>query len=161
MLQPAVGCERRLSRSPIPSGRTCAGLPSLCTGSFILSERYPIMRAYRETNQGGNMAKPFVERARRFPVSRKSELRLDEHRFKGLIQNISEKGVFVVSNYDLEVGMEIWIKVELAPGLPFEGKLRVRHFDEGRFGAEIIEADPQSRSNWKQFLETNYPRQSE
>lgn len=107
------------------------------------------------------MAKRFVERARRFQVSRKGELRLDEQRFKGLIQNISQKGMFVVSNYDLEVGMELWIKVELAPGLPFEGKIKVRHFDDGRFGAEIIEADPQSRSNWKQFLETHYAGQSE
>ena len=38
------------------------------------------------------MAKRFVERARRFQVSRKGELRLDEHRFNGLIQNISQKG---------------------------------------------------------------------
>jgi hypothetical protein len=103
------------------------------------------------------MAKRFVERARRFQVSRKGELRLDEHRFKGLIQNISQKGMFVVSNYDLQIGMELWIKVELAPGLPFEGKIKVRHFDDGCFGAEVIEADPQSRKNWQQFLETRYP----
>jgi PilZ domain-containing protein len=107
------------------------------------------------------MAKRFVERARRFQVSRKGELRLDEHRFKALIQNVSQKGMFVISNYDLEVGMELWIKVELAPGLPFEGKIKVRHFDDGCFGAEIIEADSQSRSNWKQFLETHYAGQSE
>lgn len=106
------------------------------------------------------MAKRFVERARRFQVSRKGELRLDEHRFKGLIQNISQKGMFVVSNYDLQIGMELWIKVELAPGLPFEGKIKVKHFDDGCFGAEIMEADPQSRKNWQQFLETRYPGQS-
>ena len=106
------------------------------------------------------MAKRFVERARRFEVSRKGELRLDEHRFKGLIQNISQKGMFVVSNYDLQIGMELWIKVELAPGLPFEGKIKVRHFDDGCFGAEVIDADPQSRKNWQQFLETRYPGQS-
>ena len=104
--------------------------------------------------------KRFVERARRFHVSRKGELRVDERRFNGLIQNISQKGMFVISNYDVEVGMELWIKVELEPGLPFEGKLKVRHFDDGSFGAEIIEADPQSRSNWERFLETHYPGQS-
>jgi hypothetical protein len=107
------------------------------------------------------MAKRFVERAPRFQLSRKGELRLDEQRFNGLIQNISEKGMFVVSSYNLEVGMEIWIKVELAPGLPFEGKIKVRHFDDGCFGAEIIEADRQSRSNWKRFLEAHYSGQSE
>lgn len=106
------------------------------------------------------MAKRFVERARRFRVSRQSELRFEEQQFQGLIQNISEKGLFVVSSYDLNVGMELWIKVELAPGLPFEGKIKVRHFDDGCFGAEIIEADAQSRSNWKQFLETEFPGQS-
>ena len=31
----------------------------------------------------------------------------------------------------------------------------------GCFGAEIIEADPQSRRNWQQFLEKHYPGQSE
>ena len=107
------------------------------------------------------MAKRLVERARRFQVSRKGELRLDEQRFNGLIQNISQKGLFVISNYDVEVGMELWIKVELAPGLPFDGKIKVRHFDDGCFGAEIVEADPQSRRNWKQFLETHYAGQSE
>ncbi|MGQ0749021.1 MAG: PilZ domain-containing protein [Betaproteobacteria bacterium] len=107
------------------------------------------------------MARRFVERARRFRVNRKGELRLDEHRFKGLIQNISEKGLFVVGNYDLDVGMELWIKVELAPGLPFEGRIKVRHFDDGCFGAEIVEADPQSRRNWQQFLETHHPGQTD
>jgi hypothetical protein len=107
------------------------------------------------------MTKRFVERARRFQVSREGALRLDENEFNGLIQNISQKGMFIISNYDLEVGMELWIKVELAPGLPFEGKIKVRHFDDGCFGAEIIEADPQSRNNWKAFLETHYVGQSE
>ena len=107
------------------------------------------------------MAKRFVERARRFQVRRKSELRLDERRFNGLIQNISDKGLFVVTDYDVEVGMQIWIRVELEPGLPFEGRIKVRHFNDGCFGAEIIEADPQSRRNWQQFLEKHYPGQSE
>lgn len=106
------------------------------------------------------MAKRFVERARRFQVSRTSELRLDERRFNGLIKNISDKGLFVVSNYDVQVGMEVWIKVELAPGLPFEGRIKVRHYNDGCFGAEIVEADPQSRRNWAQFLEAQYPGQS-
>jgi hypothetical protein len=106
------------------------------------------------------MTKRFVERPRRFQVSREGVLRLDENEFNGLIQNISQKGMFIIGNYDLEVGMELWIKVELAPGLPFEGKIKVRHFDDGRFGAEIIEADAQSRSNWKAFLETHYAGQS-
>lgn len=106
------------------------------------------------------MAKRFVERGRRFQVSRKGELRFEEHQFQGLIQNISERGMFVISSYDLDVGMELWIRVELAPGLPFEGRIKVRHFDDGCFGAEIIEADGKSRSNWKQFIETRFPGQS-
>lgn len=106
------------------------------------------------------MSKRFVERARRFQVSRKGELRLDERRFNGLIKNISQNGLFIVSNYDVEVGMELWLKVDLAPGLPFEGKIKVRHFADGSFGAQIIDADAQSRDNWKQFLETQYPGQS-
>jgi hypothetical protein len=106
------------------------------------------------------MSKRFVERPRRFQVSRNGELRLDEHRFKGLIKNISQKGMFIVCNYDVEVGMELQVKVELAPGLPFDGKIKVRHFADGSFGAEIIEADAQSRDNWAQFLETEYPGQA-
>lgn len=112
-------------------------------------------------NPGERMARRFVERGRRFQVRRKGELRLDEQSFNGLIQNISQKGLFVISNYDLEVGMELWIRVELAPGLPFEGKIKVRHFNDGCFGAEIIDADSQSRENWKRFLELSYPGQAE
>lgn len=68
--------------------------------------------------------------------------------------------MFIICNYDLEIGLELAVKFELEPGLPFEAKIKVKHFTDGCFGAEIIEADPVSSSNWKQFIENNYTGQS-
>jgi hypothetical protein len=101
-----------------------------------------------------------AERPRRFQISRKGELVYETHRFKCLIQDISQKGMFIICNYDLEIGLELTVKFELEPGLPFEAKVKVRHFTDGCFGAEIIEADPRSNNNWKQFIEDHYAGQS-
>lgn len=106
------------------------------------------------------MNKRPVERPRRFQISRKGELVYEDHRFKCLIQDISQKGMFVICNYDLEIGLELQVKFELEPGLPFEARIKVRHFSDGCFGAEIVEADSHSSNNWKQFLENNYAGQS-
>lgn len=70
------------------------------------------------------------------------------------------KGLFVICNYDLEIGLELFIKFDLEPGTPFEAKIKVRHFSDGCFGAEIIEVDPQSAGNWRDFLESHYAGQS-
>lgn len=77
-----------------------------------------------------------------------------------LIHDISEKGIFIISNYYLETGWELAVRFELEPGLHFEAKIKVRHFDDGCFGAEILETDPQSDSALKQFLKNNYADQS-
>lgn len=106
------------------------------------------------------MNKAKAERPRRFQIRRKGELIYEEHRFVCLIHDISEKGIFIICNYYLEIGQELAVKFELEPGLPFEAKIRVRHFSDGCFGAQIIEADPRSDSNLKQFLEDNYADQS-
>jgi hypothetical protein len=106
------------------------------------------------------MSKRPAERPRRFQISRKGELTYETHCFKCLIQDISQKGMFIICNYDLEIGLELAVKFELEPGLPFEAKIKVKHFTDGCFGAEIIEADPVSSSNWKQFIENNYTGQS-
>jgi hypothetical protein len=105
------------------------------------------------------MARPHTLRARRFPISRRGELVYEEHRFACLIQDISEKGMFIICNYDLDVGLELDVKFELEAGLPYQGRIKVRHFKDGCFGAEIMEADPQSAANWMQFLETNFAGQ--
>lgn len=106
------------------------------------------------------MNKPKLVRPRRFQILRKGELTYEEHRFICLIHEVSEKGLFVVCNYDLEVGLDLEVSVELKPGLPFKAKIKVKHFDNGCFGAEIMEADPDSRTNLKKFLESNYAGQS-
>ncbi len=77
-----------------------------------------------------------------------------------LIHDISEKGIFIISNYYLEVGQELAVRFELEPELHFEAKIRVRHFNDGCCGAEIIKVDPRSDGNLKQFLRGNYADQS-
>ena len=81
-------------------------------------------------------------------------------RFACLIQDISRNGVFLISNYDLEAGLELEVRFELEPGINFQAKIKVKHFDDGCFGAEILETDPQSDNALKQFLETHYSGQS-
>ena len=98
------------------------------------------------------MEKPHPDRPRRFQVSRRGQLSYEEHQFACLVQDISLKGLFVICNYDLEIGLELMIRFELEPGLPFEGKIKVRHFHDGCFGAELVEAEPSYLDNWNQFL---------
>jgi hypothetical protein len=100
-----------------------------------------------------------IQRPRRFQISRRGELAYQEHRFKCLLQDISVKGMFVICNYDLEIGMELEVKFELEPGSEFKAKIKVRHFKDGCFGAEIVETDPRSEKNWNQFMETHFAGQ--
>jgi len=101
-----------------------------------------------------------ARRPRRFQIRRKGELSFDNHRFICLIHDISEKGIFIICNYYLEMGWELAVRFELEPGLPFEAKIKVKHFSDGCCGAQILEVDPRSDSNWKQFLKNNYAHQS-
>lgn len=87
-------------------------------------------------------------------------MRYEDHRFMCLIHDISEKGIFIICNYYLEIGQELMVRFEFEPGLPFEAKIKVRHFSEGYCGAEIMEVDSRSDGNWKQFLRDNNAHQS-
>ena len=102
------------------------------------------------------MNKPLAKRPRRFQISRKGELTYDDHRFACLIQDMNTKGVFFFCSHDLATGQELEVSFELAPGLDFSARIRVRHFSGGRGGAELMEVDPRSRSNWNQFMEANF-----
>ena len=106
------------------------------------------------------MNKAKVGHRHRFQIRRKGELSYEGHRFMCLIHNISEKGIFIICNYDLEIGLEFAVRFELEPGLHFEAKVKVTHSSDGCCGAQIIEVDPRSDSNWKQFLKDNYADQS-
>ena len=105
------------------------------------------------------MNKTLVERPRRFQISRRGELFYEDHRFACLLQDISEKGMFIICNYDLEIGLELEVKFELEPGSDFRAKIKVRHFEDGCFGAEMVEADPRSQSDWNQFMEVHFAGQ--
>ena len=110
------------------------------------------------------MDKPHLSRPRRFQIRRKGELSYEltygEHHLRCLIQDISEKGMCIICNDDLKIGEELKVRFELEPELPFEAKIKVRFFDDGCFGAEIMEADAQSGGNLKQYLQSKYPGQS-
>jgi len=106
------------------------------------------------------MSKPQVLRARRFQISRRGQLTYEEHQFACLVQDISVKGLFAICNYDLEIGLVLTIRFDLKPDLPFEGKIKVRHFNDGCFGAEIVEADPRYLENWNRFLEDQFGDQA-
>ncbi|HEX6004157.1 MAG TPA: PilZ domain-containing protein [Burkholderiales bacterium] len=100
-----------------------------------------------------------IQRSRRFQVSRRGVLSHEDHRFACLIQDISERGMFLICNYDLEIGLELAVQFELEPGADFSGRIKVRHFNEGCFGAEVVAADQDSDRNWRSFLESRYAGQ--
>ena len=102
------------------------------------------------------MERPYSARPRRFPISRRGELTYEEHCFPCLIQDVSEKGMFIICNYDLDPDLELNVKFDLEAGLPFQARINVRHFKDGCFGAQIAEAGPQSAANWTRFLENNF-----
>jgi hypothetical protein len=102
------------------------------------------------------MNKSLAERPRRFQISRKGELTYDDHRFACLIQDINTKGMLIFCKHHLETGQELEVKLELEPELDFRAKIKVRHFSDGRGGAEIMEANPRSQSNWNQFMEAHF-----
>ena len=87
------------------------------------------------------MNKARERRSYRFDIRRRGELVYEHHRFICLIHDISEEGIFVICNYYLEIGQELEVRFELEPGLPFEARIRVRHFDDGYCGAEILKVD--------------------
>jgi hypothetical protein len=105
------------------------------------------------------MNKHSVQRPRRFQISRRGELAYQDHRFACLLQDISAKGMFIICNYDLEIGLELEVSFELEPGSNFRAKIKVRHFKDGCFGAEIVETDPRSEKNWNEFMETHFAGQ--
>lgn len=115
--------------------------------------------AFTLTNSDLNMKQPPVQRQRRFQISRRGQLTYQEHRFACLLQDISVKGMFIICNYDLEIGLELDVQFELEPGSNFNAKIRVKHFKDGCFGAEIVEADPLSEKNWNQFMESHFAGQ--
>ncbi len=67
--------------------------------------------------------------------------------------------MLLICNYDLEIGLELDVHFELEPGSGFSGRIRVRHFNDGCFGAELLEADSESQRNWNRFLVTHYSGQ--
>lgn len=104
-------------------------------------------------------ARKYPQRPRRFEVSRRGSLNHGSHHFACLVQEVSEKGLFLICNYDLEIGLELEVQFELERGADFFGRIKVRHCYDGCIGAELITADPRSLRNWKHFLESHYSGQ--
>jgi len=103
--------------------------------------------------------KHYPQRPRRFEISRRGTLSYGSHRFPCLVQEVSEQGLFLICNYDLEIGLELDVEFELERGADFSGRILVRHCYDGCVGAELIAADARSRRNWKHFLESHYSGQ--
>lgn len=100
-----------------------------------------------------------VQRPRRFQISRRGTLDDGNRRFACLIQDISEKGLLLICNHDLDVGSELAVQFELGAGANFSGRIRIRHFNDGCCGAELVGADHESGRNWNLFLESHYSGQ--
>ena len=84
-----------------------------------------------------------------------------EHRFICLVQDISEKGVFLICNYNLKVGWVLEVRFEMEHGIEFSARIKVCHVDNGCFGAEIVELSPKSKTVLQQFLNSRFVDQSD
>ena len=89
----------------------------------------------------------------RFPHTRRGELTYNGTRFPCLIQDISVRGLFIISARDPAVGQEFGLSFELTPGYFHQCEIRVVHVDEGCFGAEIIEVGEQERKTFQHYVE--------
>jgi hypothetical protein len=93
----------------------------------------------------------------RVPVSQKGELSSEDSLwFPCLIVDMSDSGILMMSNREIQVGQVLDYKSELFPGKVLECKLEVMHVDDTRLGTKIVEIDEMGMSLCKLFLEEQY-----
>ncbi len=93
----------------------------------------------------------------RVPVSQKGALSSgDTLLFPCLIVDMSDSGILMMSNREIQVGQVLDYKCELFPNQYLECKLEIVHVDDMRLGAKIVEIDEKGTSLCKLFLEEQY-----
>jgi hypothetical protein len=92
----------------------------------------------------------------RLPVSHRGTLNSGDAWFPCLIENMSERGLLVLSNRAFPVGQVLEFRCEFHPGKLFNCKLEVRHVDDTVVGTKVIEIDKREVSYYQLFLEEQY-----
>ena len=92
----------------------------------------------------------------RIPVSRRGTLKSGEIWFPCLVQDMSKKGFFLVSNRPHAVGQAIDLRCALFPERHLECKVEVRHVNDMGVGAKSVEIDQKSLDLCTLYLQEQY-----
>jgi hypothetical protein len=93
---------------------------------------------------------------RRFPVSLRGTLNAGEAPFPCLVENMSEKGFFIVSGREHSVGQSLDFRCALFPEKFLECKLEVRHVSDDGVGTKIVNIDRKSTDLCHLYLQEQY-----
>ena len=97
------------------------------------------------------------ERAQRVDVSLNVVFRANESHYFAKAENLSEKGLFVVTKKTIPAGTPLHIVFGLPPNLPrisTEGIIRWAKEQEG-VGVELTSLTPEQRQSLRTFLDSN------
>ena len=101
--------------------------------------------------------RPQEQRAEpRMSVSRRGTLKSGEIWFPCLVQDMSKKGFFLVSNRAHRVGQSLDLRFALYPEKNLECKVEVRHVNEMGVGAQIVEIDQKGIDLCQLYLQEQY-----
>ena len=92
----------------------------------------------------------------RVSVTQRGVLSSGDTWFPCLIENMSERGLLVMSNHVFPVGQILKFRCELYPGKLFNCKLEVRHVDDTVLGTRVVEMDEKEVGYYQLFLDEQY-----
>ena len=92
----------------------------------------------------------------RVSVSRRATMKSGEIWFPCLVQDMSKKGFFLVSNREHKVGQSLNLRCALYPEKNLECKVEVRHVNETGVGAQIVEIDQKGIDLCQLYLQEQY-----
>ena len=76
--------------------------------------------------------------------------------FPCLVQDMSKKGFFLVSNREHTVGQSLYLRCALYPEKNLECRVEVRHVNEMGVGAQIVEIDQKGIDLCQVYLQEQY-----
>ena len=92
----------------------------------------------------------------RVSISRRGTLKSNEIWFPCLVQEMSKKGFFLVSNRAYTVGQSLDLRCALYPEKHLQCKVEVRHVNEMGVGAQIVEIDQKGIDLCQLYLQEQY-----
>ena len=90
------------------------------------------------------------------PISNRGTVKAGEIWWPCLVQDMSKKGFFLVSNREYHVGQSLDLRFALFPEKHLECTVEVKHVNETGVGAEIVEIDQRGMDLCQLYLQEQY-----